>query len=454
MDNFTRMLLEVKNVVEDHISLKDLNEYIEKTSKVLPIMVKDALYLIKKYEILDGKDINIILNANKSSLKGLAKKYDITEEEIEDLWKILKDLKNNIKLFPHFLTSQERSAFMKGKVMVSDLTIDLETAQGKNDVINQYMPIAHRIVNQYVGKSKLSREDLMSVALEAFVLAMDEWDRSKGQLFKTYLSYRIQQLILNEIDKNGHSLSGTNWYVTKKYGGELLDAVSIDGMSKDADGDFQQDRLLALGMEDEKDLTRDEEKSWKQVFELLERKFKQRDLDIFYRYFGLKGYKREKSKDIAKDYGMSEGNIRNSIINKIIAFLKKDKKSMEILLDLQDMYNEHLMVELFGFDKEYIIERLAEDDIYILLEEINKWSNKNVFKRALENALQNGNSKLILNILNGDFEDIDNNIKKYKKDITKFLTNMYPTENMSKKTDVDLIEYMMEIQEIYKNYKK
>jgi RNA polymerase sigma factor (sigma-70 family) len=338
--------------------------------------------------------------------------------------------------------------------MVSDLTIDLDTPQGKNDVVNQYMPIAHKIVNQYVGKSKLSREDLMSVALEAFTLAMKEWDRSKGQLFKTYLSYRIQQLILNEIDAHGHSLSGTNWYATKKYGGELLDAISLDGLPKDENGDFQQDRLAALGIDDEKDLSRDEEKSWKQVFALLERKFKQRDLDIFYRYFGLNGYKREKSKDIAKDYGMSEGNIRNSIINKIIAFLKKDRKSMELLLDLQDMYNEHLMIELFGFDRDYIIERLAEDDIYILLEEINRWTNKNVFKRALDNSLPAGNDKFILDILNGDFEDVDNNIKKYKKDIIKFLSNMYPTENMAKKTDVDLIEYMVKIQEIYKNYKK
>jgi RNA polymerase sigma factor (sigma-70 family) len=454
MDNFTRLLLEVKNVVEDSITLKDLDEYINKTSKILPIMVKDALYLIKKYEILDGKDINTILNANKSSLKGLADKYNITEGEMDDLWKLLKDLKNNIKLLPHFLTSQERSAFMKGKIMVSDLTIDLDTPQGKNDVVNQYMPIAHKIVNQYVGKSKLSREDLMSVALEAFTLAMKEWDRSKGQLFKTYLSYRIQQLILNEIDAHGHSLSGTNWYATKKYGGELLDAISLDSLPKDENGDFQQDRLAALGIDDEKDLSRDEEKSWKQVFALLERKFKQRDLDIFYRYFGLNGYKREKSKDIAKDYGMSEGNIRNSIINKIIAFLKKDRKSMELLLDLQDMYNEHLMIELFGFDRDYIIERLAEDDIYILLEEINRWTNKNVFKRALDNSLPAGNDKFILDILNGDFEDVDNNIKKYKKDIIKFLSNMYPTENMAKKTDVDLIEYMVEIQEIYKNYKK
>ena len=314
------------------------------------------------------------------------------------------------------------------------------------------MPVVNKIVNQYVGKSKLNRSDLMSAAHIAIANAIKEWDRSKGQLFKTYLSYRVQQQILNDIDEHGHSLSGTSWYTTKKYGSEVLDAVSIDGISRDENGEFKQDRLAALGYNDGRD-EETEVKQWKKVFEILEKKFKQRDLDIFYSYFGLNGYKKEKSKDIAKRYGMSEGNIRNSIINKILAFLKKDKESLELLVSLMDSYNESLMIELIGCDKNAILERLSNDDIYILLEEITKWCNKDVFARSLNNSLA-GNSEIILNILNGGFEEIDLNIKKYKKDLIKFLSNMYPTENMSRKTDVDLIEYMMELQEIYKKYNK
>ena len=162
---------------------------------------------------------------------------------------------------------------------------------------------------------------------------------------------------------------------------------------------------------------------------------------------------KEKSKDIAKMYGMSESNIRNSAINKIIAFLKKDKGALELLMDLKESYNESLMIELFRCDKETILERLSNDDIYILLEEITKWNNKDVFKRAL-NASLPSNNDIILDILNGGFEEVDNNIKKYRKDIIAFLNNMYPTENFIRKTDVDLIEYMMELQEIYKKYKK
>lgn len=453
MNNFTQILLEVNNIYEEKLSMNDLNKFIDNTIKIMPIPVKEVLFFIKKYELLDGKIINNIVHANKQMLKNIANDINIPEELMEKFWKSLKDLKNNIKLLPHFLTPIERDSLIKRKINISDITIDLDSAQGRNEVVKMYMPIVYKIVNQYVGKSKLNRSDLISAALTAFVNAMDEWDRNKGQLFKSYLSYRIQQQILNDINKYGHTLSGTNWYITKKYGSELLDAVSMDSLSKDENGEFKQDRLVALGVEDNEPLDRDEEKQWEQVFSILERKFKQRDIDIFYRYFGLAGRKREKSKDIAKEFGMSEGNIRNSIINKILLFLKSDNKALELLSNLQDLYNEGLMIELIWQNN--IFEYLANDDVYILLEEINRWNNKDVFKNSLSKSLNLVKEKdIILNILKSDFEELDQNFKKYKKDIIIFLSNMYPTESMTKKTDVTLLEYMEELQIIYKKYYK
>ena len=453
MIKFTDILNESKQVYNGTVTLDELTDYINKTNKIIPNIVRDALYLVKKYEILSADDINTILNSSKGSIKSLAKKFNISEIEMEELWEMFKDLKSNIKLFPHFLTAFEQKALIKGTARVEDLIIDFDTAQGRNDIIKMYTPIVNKIVNQYVGKSKLTRSDLMSAAMEGFAKAMDQWDRSKNQLFKTYLSYRVQQQILNDIDEHGHSLSGTNWYATSKYGSKMLDAISVDGLSRNDDDEIKQDRLAALGYSDDERNEEADVEQWKKVFNILEKKFKQRDLDIFYRYFGLNGYKREKSKDIAKMYGMSEGNIRNSVINKMIAFLKKDKGALELLMDLKESYNESLMIELFRCDKETILERLSNDDIYILLEEITKWNNKDVFKRAL-NASLPSNNDIILDILNGGFEEIDSNVKKYRKDIIYFLNNMYPTENFIRKTDVDIIEYMMELQEIYKKYKK
>lgn len=449
MNNFTEILLEAKNNIHNSLTKDELIYYIDKTSKLLPVAVKDVLYLINKYNILNSEDIENIISTNKSAMKKIMDTYNINEQVFNDIKKMLKDLKSNIKLLPHFMTSQERESLIKGKALISDITIDLSTPQGRNDAIKLYMPIAYKIVNQYNGRSRLSKQDLMSAALMGFTKAMNDWDRSKGQLFKTYVSYRIQQQILNDMDEFGHSLSGTNWYSTKKYGTELLDAISINGFKHKDNDEVEYDSIAALGVEDKNIFKQNEETQWKKIFELLERKFKQRDINIFYRYFGLAGYKREKSKDIAKSYGMSEGNIRNSVINKIISFLKNDKVAADILSNLQDIYNESIMIELMGSDKTTIIEQLSNDDIFILLEELNKWNNKNVFIRALSSSLDNN---IIEDILNSDFEYLDNNFKSNKKIIIDFLNRMYPTENMNRKSDVSLLEYMKELQIYYKKY--
>lgn len=461
MNNFTQFVNEArKNYDSCSLLTSEITSYIKKVNKIIPQNVQAVIYLTQKYNLLCADSILDIKNANKGSLSQLASKYDIPLDKIEDLWKLLKEIKNNIKLLPQFMSDQERKDLELGKLSTNDLTIDLDTSAGRNAAAKMYSPLLIKIVNQFVGKSNFDRSELMSSALLGFTNAMNDWrkndDEGKTVPFKTYAGYRVRQQILNDINQYSHTLSGGNSYNVKKYGAAMLDAVSIDGFMND-DEDINQDRLAALGISDkDPNLTRNEEKHWKEIYKLIEDKFKQRDIDIFYRYFGLNGYKREKSKDIAKSFGMSEGNIRNAVINKILLFLKKDHKASEILQDLQDAYNESLMVELIGFERNEIIETLISDDMFILLEELNKWNNKRVFKNAIASAyLALGDSAMdiINNILRSDFESLDDHYKINKKLIIRFLSNLYPSENMSKKTDVSLLNYMQELQELYKKYK-
>lgn len=462
MKNFSQ-LFESKSYSSDELLSSEINDYLNKVNKKIPGIVKKVIYLTQKYNLLNAESIDEIRLSGKGALKNLASKYNIPFIEIEDFWKMLKELKNNIKLLPQFQSEYERKAIEAGKLSMDDLTIDLETPQGRDAAAKVYMPMVYKIVKQYVGKSRLDKQELMSAAMLGLTNAMEEWQRNKEgkdgkkTTFKTYAAYRVQQQILADMQVYGHSLSGTNSYATKKYGAEMLDAISIDSMPRDDDGDFKQDRLALLGIEDEDaNLTRDEKKQWDSLYKIIEDKFKQRDVDIFYRYFGLKGYKREKSKEIAKSLGMSEGNIRNSIINKMILFLKKDHKASDILQNIQDIYSESLMLELIGSSKEHILETLVNDDMFILLEELNRWNNKNVFYRAIANAV-NGMSKeqvfILTDLLKGDFEYLDDNFKKNKNLIILFLKHLYPTENFSRKSDVALIDYMLELQEYYKKYK-
>lgn len=460
MDNFSSFVLEArKNYNSGSLLSSEINQYLSKVNRVIPENVKRVIYLTQKYNLLDIASIEEIKNSNKGGLKNLAKKYNISEDSLEDLWNMLKDLKNKIKLLPQYQTEQERQSIELGKLSMDDLTIDLDSQVGRSAAAKMYMPMVYKIVNAYVGKSKLDKQELMSAALKGFTDAMNDWrktdDEGQRVAFKTYAGFRVKQQILNDINEYGHTLSGTNWYASKVYGAGLLDAISIDGMMS-GDDEIDSDKLSALGIED-KDLTRNEEKSWQSLYKLLENNFKQRDVNIFYRYFGLNGYKREKSKDIAKSMGMSEGNIRNSVINKMIKFLKNDRKASEILQDIQDMYTESLMIEMLGYTRDEIVETLINDDMYILLEELTKWNYKTVFNQAMRDTFSmipdQKDKKILIDILKGDFEYLDNNFKKNKNLIILFLSNLYPTENMKKKTDVDLLNYMSDLQNYYKKYK-
>lgn len=462
MNNFTKFITESRKNIQSDLTMTDMSSYMEKMDKIIPKNIRDIIYLTQKYNLLNSENIEEIRNSSKSSLKALSNKYGIGENEIEELWKLLKELKgNNIKILPQYQSSQEREMVLKGKLTVNDLSIDLSTSSGRNAVAKMYMPMVHKIVNQYVGSSSLSKQELISAALQGLTDAMNEWKSNpkNGEAhvaFKTFAAYRIQQQILSDINNLSHSLAGVNWYAVKN--GAHVDASSIDSMMTGDDA-MDIEKMSFLGIEDSTNgaSKEREDKNWNLIYKLIENQFKQRDVDIFYRYFGLHGYKREKSKDIAKSMGMSEGNIRNSIINKIISFLKKDKKAIEILSDIQDAYNESLMVEMFGMDKEIILEMLINDDMFILLEELNRWNNKNMFLNSFNSSLSNLNPQqieILTQLLNGDFEILDNSFKKNKKLIILFLNYMYPTESMSRKTDVSLLEYMVELQEAYKKYYK
>jgi DNA-directed RNA polymerase specialized sigma subunit len=342
---------------------------------------------------------------------------------------------------------------------MSDITIDLETSAGRNACAKQYMPMVHKIVNSYVGQCRLGKPELMSAALQGFTDAMNDWRKNGDDSavpFKTYASYRVKQQILNDINSISYSIK-TNWYGIKKMGSTMLSAISLDNAGKDGEGEFKSDRLKSLGVEDTNyNLSASEEENWGDLYKLIENTFKQRDVDVFYRYFGLKGHNKEKGKDIAKSIGVSPQLI-TSIIKDMLSRLKNNPKAMEILIDLRSSYNESLMFDIMTLNKDMMVEAILADDMFILLEDLTKWSNKDVYINTVDNAidgLTNDEAKNIKLILNGDFNYLDKVFKPNKKLIIKFLSLVNPTDSFNRKTDVSLLEYMNELSELYKKYYK
>ena len=455
---FTAINEAVKRINNDILTVDDINAYLQAVKKQIPEQVADTIYLTTKYKLVSQKDVDDVKGANKGQLNKLAFKYNMSLTEMEDLWEAIKNLKSNIRLLPQYQTQSERNAFMAGKLLMSDITIDLDTAAGRKACLTQYTGMIHKIVNSYVGKSRLSKPDLISAGMLGFTDAMNDWRKpgheDNSVPFKTYAAYRVKQQILNDINTYSYSVK-TNWYGVKKMGSTMLTAMSLDGAPRTEDGEFKQDRLKALGKEPNYNLTKSEDHNWDELYKLIENTFKQRDIDVFYRYFGLKGHPKEKGKDIAKSLGISPQLVTGIVKDGILKALKRNPKAMEILMDLQTAYTESLMVNLINLDKEMIIETILEDDMFILLEELTKWSNRDVYITTIETAfeeLENDEVKVMKNMLSHNFDYIDKHFKPNKKTIVKFLGLVYPTETFVRKSDVALLEYIDELAELYKKY--
>ena len=92
-----------------------------------------------------------------------------------------------------------------------------------------------------------------------------------------------------------------------------------------------------------------------------------------------------------------------------------------------------------------------------MLEELTRWSNKEVYINTIDgalDALDDRERKLIIDMLSNDFEHLDKLFKANRKLIVKFLGLVNPTDSYSRKTDVTILEYMSEIADLYKKYYK
>ena len=459
MVNFTDIINEARNRVNfDSVSLltSEITKYINKVKKEIPKNVQDVIYLTQKYELTTAENIQLIIDANKSQLQQLSKELNIGFDKLVDLQKQLKSIKGKIRLLPQFQTQQEREDIMAGKLAMDDLTIDLTSKAGKNAVAKMYTPLVLSIVNKYIGQSSLDRAALISAGMLGLAEAIQKYDDSKsnGKPFKTYAAAYIENAIKSDMNNLSRTIS-TNWYGIET--GAAVSTTSLSSFAKNDDGDYNDDHLAALGEYDDHD-SQDKEKIFEELYKLLESKFSVRDCDIYYRYMGLKDYwgQKQKSKDIAKMYGMSEGNVKNAVINKINRFIQNTPKAMTLMRELRESYEISLMNELIYMDnKQVIYESLISNDMFILFEELNKWSNPKSFKQTIINILNNisiEESKYLIDCLEQGFEFIDNTYKKHKKLLIHILRELYPTETFNNKSDVTIINKIVELSDISNNY--
>ena len=469
----------VDNIFEYKSSVDTLQSeiaiYLRKVKKDLPAEVTKVIQLSSELGIVRKSQLEKIINATKTEVgTSLYKDLDLDISgdqggnklvQLYDIWALLRNFKDRptkLKMLPQYQTNAEREAIEKGKLSMSDLTIDLKTPAGRNAVAKLYMPVVIKIVNKYIGMSKLDKSDLMGAGLEGMTLAMDDWKPELGS-FKSYMAHRVKYSIVDEMTRNGHTFSGihnlsknlSNKAQERGKAGYSFDAVSLDALSNGIDDDFKQDYISALASVDADDYEVEKDKILKkgssELVKLIDSTLSERDADIIYSYFGMNGRKKMGGADIGRKYGVTSSFVHNGVIRKLYDKISKVKSSNEILMSLRDAYMENLLYPIWRWEnKQAIVEYINKDVFVDFLYEVTRFSDKDKTRLLHKEAVKYmKDADIMEEIVNGDFKKADFYVKKYKDSIILYLNNMYTNEaDFSYSTDVELIEQLVNFQNI------
>lgn len=459
MKIFSKILLESTNNSTFAITSDEFEDYkkaIESTKRSKAFI--KLLWIISQNPELFNKEVMEELIKGKNTTK------TISEQTAKDIMKLCKTVGDEIRLLPQLLTNSQRNAVINKKIHVEDLMLDLESQKGRDNIVKKYGALIEKMIKQYIDKSSLSKEDLRSAAMIGLINAMNTYKNPEelekigksGQMnFASYAAFCIKHQIIKDITNYNSDVKISRYYQNKlKDEGETVSReLSIDHIYTNDDGDNASNLDTFFGLSDSDKGMDDYEKEdvYKKLFKYLESKFSSRDCIILYKTWGVNGYKREKVKDIAKELGISSPAVVQAC-NRIIKFIANDKYCKDLYKDLLeeliDDYSVGKMVEVYNEGKQAFIESFIYDDLYILLEDVKKWNNKDKFKNIINNAtnpLSIDDALYIYHILQNKIQINEKNIKKNKGAFTMFLENVYPDKSFKNASISEIIEYMTEL---------
>ena len=433
---------------QEEVLLQDeINRYVKAMSPKVDKRVQAVLYILDRHPNINTKEDILAIRDGKFNL---LKRLGMLPDELRDLQRLLKKLDRDIMLLPQFLTAQQRQALELNKLDTTDITLDLDTEKGRQAVAKQYTPLVLRLASQFVGKCGFDKSELISSGMLGLTLAMNQYKNPEeirkaggesSMNFASYAAYCIRNQILQDITEYDGVVK-QSYYAKKREG--IAQINSIDHSENDDEEVISIDRMIDLSEEPDYKPTRNEEKEWQKVFKKLESKFSSRDCDVFYRVFGLNGRKVEKTTEVARS------------LNTHISNIVRITQNMLALESILSIYTESLISSLYNQPREVIVESLIKDNMYVLLEEINQWSNATQFKNAVNHAtdvLDIEDAKFIYDCIDKGFDFVDAHLRKMKPVIMAFLSNLYPTTSFKRKSDIDILDYMQDLNITSKTYK-
>lgn len=203
----------------------------------------------------------------------------------------------------------------------------------KNQLVAQYQKLINRLVNQFHKKGYTTWDQLESMALEGFAIAIHTYDSTRSTLsFTQFAAYAIRNNILTSLD-NELRVVKLSAYAQKKVteaGGTTWNTVRLDTNTNSEDSD-RPSKDIKLGAYTKAKF--DDGDVFEYLYSRVEDEFSNRDCTMFYKSFGLKSFDVTPGKVIAQEFGVSEGCVSQRI-KRITTWIRKDSELCEMLSNL------------------------------------------------------------------------------------------------------------------------
>lgn len=203
----------------------------------------------------------------------------------------------------------------------------------KNQLVEQYQKLINRMINQFYKKGYTTWDQLESMALEGFALAIYNYDSERSTMtFTQYAAFSIRNNILTSLD-NELRVVKLSAYAQKKVteaGGTTWNTVPLDTSNNSDDSD-RPSKEVELGAYTKAKF--DDGDVFEYLYSRVEDEFSDRDCTMFYKSFGLKSFEVTPGKVIAQEFGVSEGCVSQRI-KRIATWIRKDDELCEMLSNL------------------------------------------------------------------------------------------------------------------------
>lgn len=379
MKKFNQFVNEAKvDVQEDtinYISVKDLEKYLKVADHFLSTEGKAVVnWLIEHPNYVKELGGSSKDNALAAFISRHSPSNDSEKELLKNAMSVIK--KGRILEIPVFQTEDQFNGIISGKISPDEIILDLETEAGRNAVVKKYQGLVNKIVNQYVGKTVMSRDDIYSAALLGLTYAMNDYgkakkvkknepedadetidndeeneveklDKTKQTTFGQYAAQRIRFTIIHDIRNISRTVrvpvSAQN--KEKDETGSITASNTVSGDRRVGGEDDENSRTLFDTMAvyaddaDSNANSEDMQKVLQKAYDKIEKEFPGKISDIFFSLYGVNGYEQMQNKELAKKYDVSPSNI-NYAVFKVTKFIQTDPSMKKIFKDIYTLYKE------------------------------------------------------------------------------------------------------------------